>query len=193
MAFNTFIPVATSSGYNFLAGNTAEARWNTSLNIRFPEQVYTDMTGKTEAERNDIMTEAALREIAADPQRFVSRYVGKFLHWFHFSNRLMSDDILEDGASSVSVGLRDIILLVTYVTVIIGPLLCRLIFFRAVPMTRSEWFFLTLWIASGLSYALFFTRVRFRLPFDWLIITSNAIFIAGLVNRACVRQDHQPS
>ena len=32
------------------------------------------------------------------------------------------------------------------------------------------------WVCSGLAYAMLFTRVRFRLPFDWLLITGTACF-----------------
>ena len=49
-------------------------------------------------------------------------------------------------------------------------------------MRGIEVLFLVLWIAGGLAYAIYFTRVRFRLPFDWLIIAGNAIFIATLFN-----------
>lgn len=180
LAFDAFVPVATSSGYNLLAGNSPNTRFDTSLNVRFPEWVYTEITGKNEVERNDIMTHAALEEIRNDPERFFRLYGAKFLHWFDYSNRLMSDG-LEQGASSVPVNTREVILLVTYFTVILGPLLVRLFFLRRVPFTRIEWLFLALWIGAGLAYALFFTRVRFRLPFDWLIISSNAMFLAALV------------
>lgn len=181
LAFDAFVPVATSSGYNLLAGNSPNARYNTSLNIRFPEYVYTEITGKSEVERNDIMTEAAFAEIAKDPGRFWRLYAGKFAHWFHYTNSLRSDEVLEDGASSVSVGAREIILLVTYVVAIVGPLALRLFFLRSVPFRRIDVFFLALWIAAGLAYALFFTRIRFRMPFDWLVIASNAMFVAALI------------
>lgn len=183
ITFDSFIPVATSSGYNLLAGNTANARWNTSVEIRFPEHVYTDITGKNDVERNDIMTKAALAEITADPSRFIQRYVGKFVHWFHFSNRLLSDRVMEAGASAVPVRLREIILFAAWTVLIVGPLLVRLAMVRRIPMKGIEILFLTLWVAAGLAYALYFTRVRFRLPFDWLIISMNAMFVAALIER----------
>lgn len=186
-AFDAFVPVATSSGYNLLAGNAPNARYNTSLNVRFPEYVYAEITGKTEVERNDIMTEAAFREIANDPGRFVRLYAAKFAHWFHFSNRLLSDEVLEDGAAPVPVGAREVILFVTYALVIMGPLLIRLALLRRHPFRRIELLFLAFWIGAGLVYALFFTRVRFRLPFDWLIIASNAMFLAAIAENWLAR------
>jgi hypothetical protein len=87
----------------------------------------------------------------------------------------------------VSVQKREIVLLASYLLVILGPLLVRLIMIRSVPMRGIEVLFLVLWIAGGLAYAIYFTRVRFRLPFDWLIISGNAIFIATLFNHYAER------
>lgn len=183
LVFDTFIPVATSSGYNLLAGNAPNARYNTSLDVRFPEYVYAELTGTNEVEANKIMMHAAFKQMVESPGRTISLYFGKFLHWFDFSNTLMSDTVIKGGASSLNTNLREIILLVTYALVIAGPLLLRLLMIRRYPMYPIEVFMLALWIGAGLAYALFFTRVRFRLPFDWLVITTNAIFLAMLVER----------
>ena len=186
-AFDSFVPVATSSGFNLLAGNSPETRWNSSLEVRFPDHVYTELTGKNEVERNDIMTRAALDEITGDPARFLRLWAAKFVHWFHFSNRLLSDELLESGASSIQVGLRDLILFAAWRTLIVAPLLCRIAMLRRVPFRKIEVLFVVLWIAAGLAYALFFTRVRFRLPFDWLILSVNAMFIAVLLEEYLAR------
>lgn len=176
-----FIPVATSSGYNLLAGNSPDARYNTSLNVRFPEYVYTDITGQPEATKNSVMTDAAVKLFFDDPGRIAMLYVGKFLHWFDYSNRLLSDEKIDGGASSLAPNTRDIILLVTYLAVIVLPLVTHIMYARRYPFSRSEIFFIALWICAGGAYAIFFTRVRFRLPFDWLIISSNAMFIAAVL------------
>lgn len=187
LAFDAFIPVATSSGYNLLAGNTANARYNTSLNVRFPEYVYTEITGKDEVERNRIMTEAAFDQIAADPQRAAIRYLGKFAHWFAYSNKLLSDEVVEGGASTIAPSARDAILFVTYFGIIAIPLALHLVFSRSFPFRRIEILCLALWIAGGLAYAVFFTRVRFRLPFDWLVIATNAMFLAAVLEHHLAR------
>ena len=180
VVFDAFVPVASSSGYNLLAGNTANARYNTSLNIRFPEHVYTEITGVGEIERSKIFTRTALEEISADPARVARLYGAKFLHWFHYSNRLLSDDVIEGGASGVSVGARDLILLVTYMVIVL-PLAMRLVMLRRYPFRKIEVLSVALWIGLGLVYAIYFTRVRFRIPVDWLIISSNAMFLACLI------------
>ncbi|TCM78976.1 ArnT family glycosyltransferase [Rhodovulum steppense] len=187
IVFDAFIPVATSSGYNLLAGNTAEARYNSSLDVRFPEYVYTEITGKGEVERNRIFTQAALREITDDPGRAVKLYLAKFAHWFDYSNKLLSDEVVEGGASTVGGSAREAVLFVTWAAVIVGPLMLHLVFCRSFPFRRVELLFLVLWIVGGLAYAIYFTRVRFRLPFDWLVIASNAMFLTAVLEHYVAR------
>jgi hypothetical protein len=170
-----------------LAGNTAQARWNTSLNVEFPAQVYTDMTGKTELERNSIMTKAAFEEIQANEMRFVKLYIAKFAHWFHFQNRLLSDNTEGVEAAKMAVEKREAVLFASWLLILIGPLACRLFMLRQVPFRPIELLFLALWVFGGMAYALFFTRIRFRLPFDWLVISSNAIFLSVLVQNAATK------
>lgn len=185
-AFGVVILTATSGGYNLLAGNSPDARYNTSLDVAFPDYVYTEITGKSELERDRIFKKAAYNEMVSNPTRTVSLYFGKFLHWFDFSNRLMSDTAVEGGASSVNVSTREVILLAAY-SLIIMPLVARLIVLRRHPYRPIETLGLCLWIGAGLAYALFFTRVRFRMPFDWLIIANNAIFLALILENRVER------
>lgn len=185
VTLDAFVPVATSSGYNLLVGNAPNARYDTSTEIRLPEYVYTELTGKSEVERNQVFTQAAIAEITADPERFARLYAAKFLHWFDFSNKLVSDQLedLEHGASALDVSLREVVLLVTYLLVIVAPLGLRLLMLRRVPLKDIEILSLCLWVGAGLAYALFFTRVRFRLPFDLLIIGMNGMFLATLLRQ----------
>ncbi len=180
IAFDAFIPISTSSGYNLVFGNAPNARYDTTLNIRLPEYVYTELTGATEVEANQIMTNAAFREIAADPGRVAQLYIGKFLHWFDYSNKLLSDKVIDGGASLIKVDTREAILLVSHIILIL-PLAAHLAMRRRIPFRPIEWLFLALWIGGGLAYAIFFTRVRFRIPFDWLIYASNAMFLTTLL------------
>jgi len=182
LAFGAFVPVATSSGYNLIAGNTPEARYDTSLNVRFPEEVYTEITDTTEIERNAILTRHALVMMVEDPGRIAVLYGQKFLHWFDYSNKLLSDDVVEGGASSLGTDLRELILLVAYALILV-PLLLHIACIRRYPFKPIEVLAICLWIGAGLVYAIFFTRVRFRLPFDWLIIASNGIFIAAVLEQ----------
>ena len=75
-----------------------------------------------------------------------------------------------------------------------GPLLAllvvRLMLIRRLPLTDLEVLFLSLYLAAGMAYAIFFTRIRYRLPFDWLLIALDAIFVARVIAGRLVRLKH---
>lgn len=183
VVFDAFVPVATSSGYNLIFGNAPAARYDSSLDVRLPAYVYEGLTGLSEVEGNSFLTHAALQEIAADPRRAARLYMGKFLHWFDFSNTLLSE---AGTRQSSTLSLRDTILLISWCLLVL-PLAIHLLMQRRAPLRAIEWLAVGLWIGAGLAYAIFFTRIRFRMPFDWLIYGSNAIFIAALIEQGYAR------
>ena len=73
------------------------------VQLPFVMGVMSDLAGKSEVEQDRIMQQAALEEMARDPMRTLRLTAAKFLHWFDYSNALLSDDVLADGASSVRV------------------------------------------------------------------------------------------
>jgi len=58
----------------------------------------------------------------------------------------------------------------------------RLWWRKRVPMTRGEWMMLGIYLCNGLLAAIFFTRIRFRLPFDALLMTLALISLGHLSN-----------
>jgi hypothetical protein len=179
VTFGRFVPIASSAGFNLASGNCDAARYNTSLDVRFADSVYTELTGKDEIDANRVMTHAGVDWIEHHPQRFVVLYVGKFLHWFDYSNKLLSDTVVKGGASDVSSGKRDLIMLAIYGTMLL-LLGARIALSRRIPWTSFEVLSVLLYVGLGLAYALFFTRIRFRLPVDWLLVAVDAGFVAAL-------------
>jgi hypothetical protein len=64
---------------------------------------------------------------------------------------------------------------------LLGILLLRFAHLRRHPLTELEVLLLALYLGGGMAYAIYFTRIRFRLPFDWLLIALDAMFIARLL------------
>jgi hypothetical protein len=185
LTFERFVPIASSAGFNLASGNCDTARYNTSLDVRFADSVYQDLTGKDEIEANRIMTRAGLDWIRSHPRRAAVLYVGKLAHWFNYSNKLLSDSVIKGGASEISSRKRDLVLLVIYGTMLALVALRMALSTRIpVPLTPFEALCGLLYIGAGLAYAIFFTRVRFRLPVDWLLIAIDAGFVASLLQRA---------
>jgi hypothetical protein len=183
MVFERLVPITTSLGFNLASGNCAAARYNTSVDVRLPDRVYEDLTGKDEVDADQVLTRAALDWARAHPGRAGLLYAGKFLHWFAPSNRLLSDGSLPGGASAVPRRVRDFLLLLAYGTLLL-LLVLRLSLARHLPLTDLELLCGALYLAAGLAYALTFTRVRFRLPVDWLLIAVDAGCVATLLEGA---------
>jgi hypothetical protein len=67
--------------------------------------------------------------------------------------------------------------------VLFGLLVVRLALVRRIPLSALEVLLLALYLGAGLAYAVYFTRIRFRLPFDWLLIALDALFLARVLGR----------
>lgn len=78
-------------------------------------------------------------------------------------------------------------MLVTY-GVLIFLVGIRLSCLRRYTLEIDELFMILLYLASALVIAIIFTRIRYRLPFDYLLITLDARFLGKLVGDLCGKQ-----
>ena len=178
---SAFIPLATNSGITLLSGNCETTVYNqASAVVSWSDAVGREITGKGEVEFNRILTRVAWENMWKNPGRTFVLYWQKFFYWFAYSNKLRSDEVVPGGSGGGPTWLRDYVMLFTY-----GPLLAllvvRLMLIRRLPLTDLEVLFLSLYLAAGMAYAIFFTRIRYRLPFDWLLIALDAIFVARVI------------
>jgi hypothetical protein len=95
-------------------------------------------------------------------------YILKLLNYFNYRNELY--------ASAESSWTKDILMLVTY-----GPLLllsaCSLFLVKRFGFSKFEALFFLIYLSSAFFYAIFVTRIRYRLPFDFLLIMIVALFL----------------
>jgi hypothetical protein len=61
--------------------------------------------------------------------------------------------------------------------------LIRLALSKLMPLTPFEILLASIYLASALVEAVFFTRIRFRVPSDFMLILLGAVFISGLFER----------
>jgi hypothetical protein len=71
-------------------------------------------------------------------------------------------------------------MLVSY-GLLLGLAILRLLGARSIPLTSFERLLLSLYLLSALVHALFFTRIRFRLPFDYALILLAGLFLGKLL------------
>jgi hypothetical protein len=179
--FHAPVAMGTSSGFMLLSGNCPNTRYDqASVDVNWPDEVYAEITGKNEVERDQIMVRAALRFVRENPGDAFVLYVQKFLYWFSYRNEVVSDRVVPGGAGAGPVAIRDLVMLLTYGSLLL-LLIVRLALVRRYPMTSWEVLLLALYVGGGGAYAVYLTRIRYRLPFDWLLITMNAVFLAQVV------------
>jgi 4-amino-4-deoxy-L-arabinose transferase-like glycosyltransferase len=170
VAFDAFVFVSSNSGINLLLGNSENTKPNAGVNVDI--SAHKEAAAQLdEIERDAYYRSRALEFVIGHPGQAAKLYVQKFLNYFNYRNRLYT--------RSEGSGLKDGLVLVTY-----GPLLSlalvRWLLARRVPLSAFEVLLFALYLSSALFTALFFTRIRFRVPFDFLLIVLVAMFLSRL-------------
>lgn len=171
--FNSFVFISSNTGVNLLFGNSENTTPNAGVNVDISK--YTSFAN--EAQLNEIEKDAyyqaeAIDFILANKIHSLKMYGLKFINHFNFRNELWT--------KSESTALRDYIMLITY-----GPLLLlfglRLSLLKYLKLSKFEVLLINIYLVSALFYAVFFTRIRFRIPFEFLLIGIVAIFIPNIL------------
>ncbi len=66
---------------------------------------------------------------------------------------------------------------------LLACLILRLFHARRIPLSPVERLFVIIYFASALFHALFVPRIRFRLPYDVILITHIGIMFSVLIKR----------
>jgi len=182
LVLGAVVGIATSSGFNLLAGNGPYVRTDQgSGDLRWPGGVREQVAGRSEVERDRIFTRAALRWIVENPGDAASLYVRKLLYWFSPTNQLVSDRVVPGGPGTGPILLRNAVMVLGY-GLLMSILIIRLGLARRDPLTSLEVLLLALYVGGAMAYAVYFSRIRFRLPFDWLLIGLDAMFVGRLLS-----------
>lgn len=163
--------VSGNSGLMLLLGNSPHATSGTGPGADISE--YTQATeGMPESQRDSFYRAAALRWIAGNPAAAARLYVGKLAGHFAWRNDLVT--------ASEGSRWKDLVMLATW-----GPLLllfvARIALWRRFPPSDFERMSVTMYLMAALAQAVFFTRVRYRLPLDIIPIITTAPLVDRLV------------
>jgi 4-amino-4-deoxy-L-arabinose transferase-like glycosyltransferase len=171
--FNAFVFVSSNSGENLLVGNSANTTPNAGTTVDI-EEYRVFAANMDEISRDQYFREQALAQIVDHPGDAIKLYFAKVLNYFNYQNNLTT--------ASESTSMRDILMLATY-----GPLLfvlvLRIVLIYKYPLNDIEWLLLPIFLLSPFVYAVFFTRIRFRLPFDYIHILLIVIFLARILDK----------
>lgn len=184
LVFHRPVSIASNGGYNFLIGN--------NVNTVPYSGAGTDVS-KIPVEGKDLNLDefqmdhnyemAAWDWITHHPGHAAVLYLGKTLNFFNVWNEYASWNSAEISPW------KQIIMGFSY-ALLLGLLAWRLVEAKSFPLSSREKFFLMVYVGSAFASALFFTRIRLRLPFDYLII---AVIAAHLSRRLGLERADKPS
>ncbi len=169
--FHSFF-LSDNTGLMLFLGNSEATGPNTGPTLPL-EQLLPKVWHETdELVRDNGYKNAALAWIRAHPQRAASLYVLKTLNWFGCETRLKSSN--QDSSA------YGIIIAAVYYPMLFLAILSPLLLLRTRPL---QLLFALHYGISALVYAIFFTRIRYRLPFDYLLLMLAAGSVAALLSR----------
>lgn len=168
-ALGEFVPLTTNSGRNLLLGNSPGTTATSGVNVDLAEyDALADPLG--EVERDNLYRDAALEWIRAHPLDWLELYVLKVLNHFNVWNTYATDE---------EVGVTESIVLAVFFVPLFALFLWRVWRIRRFPLFPAEGLLILVYFAMALVSAIFFTRIRFRLPLDHSLIWVVAAFVAG--------------
>ncbi|MBI5094615.1 MAG: glycosyltransferase family 39 protein [Candidatus Hydrogenedentes bacterium] len=170
--FDSFVLVSTNSGENLLLGNSENSAADSGTNVDIAHYWNeSDKMGLDEIGRDKYFQAKAIEWIWNHKTDAIELYCKKFFNHFSYSNDLW----VGEEASPF----KDKLMLLTYWPLLIVCIV-RILMVGQFRLSAFEVLLVGLYIFSGLVYAVFFTRIRFRLPFDFLLICLAAMFMRTL-------------
>jgi hypothetical protein len=171
-----FTFIASYAESVFLAGNSAVASASAGGNTDL-SSFTRNASRLSEAEQRQYFREEAWRWLTGHPGQAIRLYFSKLLYWFSPTNRLVQAD--QQTAA------RQLVMILTYCPLLL-LFVVRLLKFRRYPLQSWELLFYLVYLQAALSYAVFFPRIRYRLPYDYLLIAVVGGYLAtawGLYRR----------
>ncbi len=160
VVMHAFIPVSTNNGVNLLLGNNPQATGSsgTSVDVSAYDQRAKELK-LDEVQIDKFYQTEALNWIKGNPAEAAGLYVAKVAHNFAYSDTLKTEG---QGAS-------DLLAALSYYPILALALL-RVLLWRRFPLHRLDKLAAWTIVLNVLLLAVFFTRIRFRVPLDALTI-----------------------
>ena len=171
LVFHAVVPVSANNGINLLIGNSAVTTPNSGVTADVLPLCKDARTKMSEYEFDVTLRRCALDWILHHPADAARLYVRKLVNYFNFRNEL--------ATVTESAPWRDWVVFLTYYPLLMIAL-ARAALIRRFPFSRAETFIYMLYFLNAFASAIFFTRLRFRIPFDFLLIGVNAAFLVRL-------------
>ncbi len=173
ITFDRLIPLASHGGDTLYIGNNP----NTSVSSwyeYFDDGHHIEVNKLPEAEQNRYYLNKTVEFWTEHTGDAIRLYLTKLLYHFNFRNNY--------AVRNETKPWRDIIMFVTYYPLLIC-LILRLLTARKVPLSRAESLLIAIYLISALFHAIFLPRIRFRLPYDVVLIAHIGIMYSIIRQR----------
>jgi 4-amino-4-deoxy-L-arabinose transferase-like glycosyltransferase len=164
------VPITTNSGLNLLLGYSEHAGVRTGANVGMIEKYVAEASARhlNEVQADRFFRRSAIDWIEAHPGRAAELYAGKNLDYFAPFDKLYRGE-QSSKAYNVLAAVSYLPFLVLFVV--------RLAFWRRYRPGSFEQLLIAVYVIGAPVAAVFFTRVRFRVPADPVLL----LVVAGLV------------
>ncbi len=176
-AFNQFVFISANSGLMLILGNSEHTRPNAGPTTDISKYLdYVNARDMSKIEEDQYFKREAIQWIQSHPRDALTLYFMKFLNYFHFRNELKT--------KAENMRWRDWVMFLTYYS-LLGLAALRMVVGKTFRIRSLESFAVVSYLMMGAAYAIFFTRIRYRLPIDWMLIALAAIAVASLLKMYC--------
>jgi hypothetical protein len=173
VVMRAFIPVSTNNGVNLLLGNNPDATGSSGTSVDVAAYENQAKAQKLDEVQIDHFYSAqAVDWITAHPGQAAGLYAAKVAHNFAYSDTLKTEG---QGAS-------DLLAAFAYYPILALALL-RVLLWRRFPLHRVDKLMAWTIVVNVLLLAVFFTRIRFRVPLDSLTIVLAVSTVAVWLDR----------
>jgi hypothetical protein len=170
--FNSLVFVTSNSGVNLLIGNSENTTPDGDWGIVDITSYERQAAGLNEIQQDHFYRDQAIQYILTHKLASLRMYLLKFLNFFNYRNELVT----KSEASTA----RELLVLVSY-----GPFLllaiARFALAKSYRLTAFEVLLAAAYLVDALVSAVFVTRIRYRIPFDYVLIMFVAVFLYKLV------------
>jgi 4-amino-4-deoxy-L-arabinose transferase-like glycosyltransferase len=172
---HAFVPVSTNQGVNLLLGNSPHATVDSGTNTDIAGYEATAVQRQFgEVTLDRFYSEQALIWIKHNPGHAAVLYAEKVANNFSYTDSL--------ATSAQHSSAQDLISGLSYYPILLLALL-RIALFRRFPLHPTEKLLIGVIAVNVLLLAVFFTRLRFRVPLDGLTIVLAASTVTHLLLR----------
>jgi len=171
LIFDRFVFISTNSGINLLYGNSENTGHDTGV---VDISRYTPPAGLNEAEQDSYYKQRAKEWVMAHPAEAALLYLKKSANYFNFKNKL--------STKSEESRFKDLLMAVSYYPLLIAAVV-RCFLWRRFRFSWPELLMYLLYFGNAFLSAVVYTRIRYRIPFDFLLVMMVAMFIGNLLEQ----------